>query len=280
MFLAKRYGGENRKRKEDARLSQASLVISSAFRQDLSARLQLNIDAEPGRSWQRGRIDLIEAFVRYNPLLSSRVRFRIRGGIFFPPASLENTGTAWTTPYTITTSAVNTWIEEEVRIHGAEVTTVLSSGLNEVAISAGSFGNNAPTGTLLAWRGWAMHDGQTGLSDRLPLASLPAIQPDGFLSRQPPYAQPFREVDGKLGYYTAASWNRVGGFELIGLYYNNRARQTEFDGFQYAWKTSFVNLGLRFPIRSNIEVLSQILTGRTSMGFGDMVAAKFYELTS
>lgn len=271
-----RYGGEDRGGKEVMRLSQASLVISSAFRQDISARLQLNVDAEPSRSWQRGRIDLIEAFVRYNPVLSSRIRLRIRGGIFFPPVSLENIGTAWNTPYTITTSAVNSWIGEEVRIHGAEFTTVLSGGLNEVALSVGAFGNNDPTGTLLAWRGWALHDRQTGLSDRLPLAPISAIQPGGFLSRQAPHAQPFREVDGKPGYYTAASWNRVGGLELTGLYYNNRGRQTEFDGLQYAWKTYFANFGLRFPIGPNVEVLSQVLGGRTAMGFGDMVAAKFY----
>ncbi len=272
-----RYGGADGESANVLRLSQASLLMSVSRNDVLSARIHINIDAEPDREQMRGPIDLIEAFVSYCPVLSPQVRLKTRGGVFFPPVSLENRGTAWTTPYTITTSAINSWIGEEVRTTGVEATLVLSIASNELAFTGAAFGNNDPTGTLLAWRGWALHDRQTGFSDRLPLAPIPSIEPGGLFQQQPRFAQPFREIDGRLGTYSGICLkNRY--LELNGIYFNNRGRQSDFDGFQYAWKTDFANAGVDVPLPGNFEILSQFMAGRSRMGAIEMVNIDFYAL--
>lgn len=86
---------------------------------NVGAHAQLNIDAEPSEDQFRGRIDIIAGYVFYRPALTTILHLDLRGGVFFPPVSLENPGPAWTTVYTITQSALNSWIGEEVRPTGA-----------------------------------------------------------------------------------------------------------------------------------------------------------------
>ena len=59
-------------------------------------------------------------------------------------------------------------------------------------------------------------------------------------------------------------WKHEGAFNLSGLYYDNRGDENSFDGSQWAWKTTFANVGalVRFPHK--IEVLAQRMWGRTS----------------
>ncbi len=84
----------------------------------------------------------------------------------------------------------------------------------------------------------------------------------------------FREVDGRPGYYGSGSWtNRY--FELNGLHYDSRGKETVFDGIQYAWKTVFGNMGLAVPLPGGFDAVAQYLGGSTKMGFGDMVSADF-----
>ncbi|HJZ13790.1 MAG TPA: hypothetical protein VJ521_16670, partial [Acidobacteriota bacterium] len=258
-----------------ARLSQASLLLSIAASEQLSGRIHINVDAEPNDELRGGRVDIIEAFASYRPVLSPYLRLRLRGGLFFPPVSLENTGRGWTTPYTITTSAINSWIGEEVRATGAEGSLVFALNSNELTITAAAFGNNDPTGSLLAWRGWSLHDRQSGLSDRVPLAAIPAVEEGGLFAQQPRYVDPLREIDGRIGYYTAVGWERS-GIELRALYVNNRGEQTLFDGSQYAWKTDFVNLGAHISLPKDLEILSQFLAGTSRMGPGSMAYIDFY----
>ena len=179
-----RYGALDEEGSELLRLSQGSLLLTAAASDDLSARLHLNIDAEPHRDLNRSRIDLIEGFISYRPVFSPQIRFRFRGGVFFPPVSLENRDAAWTSPFSITSSAINSWIGEEVRVTAAEANFILSHKSSEYSLGGAVFGNNDPAGTLLAWRGWALHDRQSGFSDRLPLAQIPAFQPDGLFPQQ------------------------------------------------------------------------------------------------
>jgi hypothetical protein len=188
---------------------------------------------------------------------------------------MENSGLGWTTPYTITTSAINTWIGEEVRPTGLESSLVLSRNSHEFSATGSIFGNNDPTGSLLAWRGWTLHDRQTGFRDRIPLAPIPSIEEGGLFAQQPPFVHPFSEVDGRLGYYAAGAWtNRW--FELRAMHYNNRAKQTVFDGEQYAWNTRFNHAGIHFTLPAQVEVIGQWMEGRTLMGPGNAVNAEFY----
>jgi hypothetical protein len=81
---------------------------------------------EPGaaRGWRTG---LVEAFVQYRPELTPAVALRARAGLMFPPTSRENVDPLWQSPYTLTLSAVNTWLGEEVRLGGLDVAAQLGA---------------------------------------------------------------------------------------------------------------------------------------------------------
>ena len=108
------------------RLSQVSLLLDAELTPVLTAHVQLNADAEPDEAGLRSRADLVEAFVLYRPELSEKVRLRLRGGAFFPPISLEHEGPAWTSAYTITGSAANSWPS---RANTARISRAITSGL-------------------------------------------------------------------------------------------------------------------------------------------------------
>ncbi|HSE40691.1 MAG TPA: hypothetical protein VLH08_07990 [Acidobacteriota bacterium] len=269
-----RYGGDGESSKTVARLSQASFLLSTSLTEALSARAHINIDAEPEQEIDGTRINVIEAFAGYRFFSTPMTRMRIRGGIFIPPISLENTDTAWTSPYTITASAINSWIGEEVRTTGTEVSWVFTPEQNEITLRAAIFWQNDPAATLLAWRGWTLQDRQTGYTDHLPLAPIPSLQPGGLFPRQPDFAEPFREVDGHPGYYAGANWTQS-KFDINMLFYNNRGDPMYFDGVQYAWQTNFLDAGTHFRFPKNFELLAQYMKGNSVMGFGNMVDIDF-----
>lgn len=261
-----RYGGAQGSAETDLRLSQASLLLGFDLSDAVGARAQVNLDAEPGAKGRHGRVDLIEAFVHYRPALSPSFRLKARAGMFFPPISLEHTGPAWTTVYTITPSAANAWIGEEVRATGAELTLGLVRGENEVSGTGGVFYWNDPAGSLLAWRGWALHDRQTGLGDRLPLAPLPTLGPGNLFAQQPLWVGPLHEVDHRPGYYAGGSASIAGRVHLRVMRWDNRTDDTAYEDSQYGWATRFTAAGLRITLPRDVELLAQHLRGRSTMG--------------
>ncbi len=46
----------------------------------------------------------------------------MKSGAFFPTISLENDDLGWASPYTLTPSAINSWIGDELRSIGSEAT--------------------------------------------------------------------------------------------------------------------------------------------------------------
>jgi len=54
-------------------------------------------------------VDLTEAYVDYRPYPEGPWRWRMRGGLFYAPISLENRGPGWTNVYTVSNSAIATW---------------------------------------------------------------------------------------------------------------------------------------------------------------------------
>jgi hypothetical protein len=180
--------------------------------------------------------------------------------------SLEHDGPAWTSPFTITSSAANAWIGEEVRIVGAETALGLSREQLELRLVAAGFGSNDPAGSLLAWRGFALHDRQSGFADRLVYPPLPALLPGAPFADNARWAGPFVEIDGRVGWYAAAALRRAGRFEARALHSDNRGKQTVFDGKQYAWLTRFDAFGLRLELPRRIQLLGQHLRGETFMG--------------
>jgi hypothetical protein len=265
-----RYGGdESGEERFLARLAQLSFTTDVSFLEGLGGHLQVNFDAEPDRGDASDRIDLVEAFLRYRFGLGEGNEARGKLGLFFPPISLEHPGEAWTTLYTITPSTINAWVGEEIRSLGAEMTFARTGIENELSLTAAAFGWNDPSASLLAYRGWAVHDRQTGLADRIPLPPLPSTSPGGLFSHQGSSAEPIREVDDRVGYYAAAAWDNYQRFLVNAIYYDNRARPDAFESGQYGWRTRFYDLGLLYALsdgRSGPEVLLQFLSGDTWMG--------------
>jgi hypothetical protein len=265
-----RYGGNDEgSGRALARLAQLSFVADAQFIESLGAHVQLNFDAEPDRGDAGDRVDLIEAFLRYRFSLGSQNELRGKAGLFFPPISLEHPGEAWTTLYSITPSVVNSWVGEEIRALGAEVTYARVGYENEVSFTAAGFGWNDPSATLLAFRGWAAQDRQTGFADHIPLAPLPSISEGGIFEGQASWAEPVREVDHRAGYYAALSWDKYRRLLANAIYYDNRANPMFFDSEQYGWHTKFYNVGLLYSFRdgtSGPELLGQFLGGDTWMG--------------
>jgi hypothetical protein len=261
-----RYGAGVNGRADLLRLSQVSLLLDAELTPVLTAHVQVNTDAEPDEAGLRSRVDLVEAFVLYRPELSPRVRLRLRGGAFFPPVSLEHEGPAWTSSYTITGSAANSWIGEEVRTVGVEGTVLLKWDRHEVRLTGAGFGSNDPAGTFLGWRGWSIHDRQTGFGDRLAYPEIPGMGPGGPFQRNARWVEPMVEIDGRVGRYAAATVKRSGLYEARALRYDNRGLQTVFDGKQYAWMTRFNSFGLRVELPGRVHVLGQYMNGETHMG--------------
>jgi hypothetical protein len=258
-----RYGGVEGQEATLFRLAGASLLLDAATSDFLSASVQVNIDAHPDNLSGRRPVDLVTAFVSYRPELSPHWRLRVRAGIMFPPVSLEHDGKAWSTTRTLTPSAANTWMGEEVRTTGIEAALAWKGDQDDVSVFGSGFGGNDAAGTLLAFRGWALHDRVSGYGDQLPLVALPVIQPDKE-APQAQWSQPFTEIDGKLGYYVGGRWKRTSVLNLTAIYYDNRGNENGFDGFQWAWKTTFTNVGALIQLPFRIEVLGQHMWGRTS----------------
>jgi hypothetical protein len=265
-----RYGSaENEASRSLLRLSQVSFVADARFSSTLGAYAQLNFDAEPDRGDAGERVDLVEAFLRLRFGAGEGNEIRGRAGLYIPPVSLEHPGKAWSTVYTITPSVINAWVGEEVRSLGGELTFARTGLENEISFFGSAFGGNDPDGSLLAYRGWASHDRQIALADRIPLPPLPSFEEGGIFSAQAPWAEPVREVDDRPGYSVGATWNHYRRFLINALYYDTRARRDAFDGEQYGWDSRFYDVGLRLSLgegASGPELLGQYLAGDSWMG--------------
>ena len=72
----------------------------------------------------------------------------------------------------ITPSAINSWIGEEVRPVAAEGTLAATLGEHKLRATAALMAANDTAGTLLTFRGWALHDRTTLAFHRQPLPPL------------------------------------------------------------------------------------------------------------
>src|SRR6476646_8531039 len=155
---------------------------------DLRVQPQLgNVDLvwKPQFSWSLGAIvvgsiqggqrtdaGLSQAYLTFRPMRSSKLAASGRVGLMFPPVSLEHEGADWHVKDSITPSAINSWIGEEVRPVAAEGTVAATLGQNKIHVTAAVMAANDTAGTLLTFRGWALHDRTTLAFHRDPLPAL------------------------------------------------------------------------------------------------------------
>ncbi len=246
---------------EDVRFGRAFLAPTFRLADIVSVHAQLDAYGDYGGNLT----DLSEFYLDIRPFPTASVRWRARLGAFFMPASLENRGIGWTNVYSITPSAINTWIGEEFRTIGAELEARwlgASSGyLGDVALIAAAYGWNDPAGVLIAKRGFALTDRPSTLLDGL------GKPPDGL----------YHEIDRKPGYYGGLSWKHHDRLEVRALRYDNRGDPGAVNAAgDFAWRTRFSSVGARLEPSSHWTFAAQYLDGDTAVGADSLGVAQFY----
>jgi hypothetical protein len=256
-----RYSGAGDDLKVTPQLAEAALVWKPRFTWDLGAVVQLDHQPE-----QDHAVDVTEAYLAYKPVPHGAWRYSVRAGLFYPPISQEHEDAAWGVTHSITPSAINSWVGEEVKVLAFETKLTRTVAGQELSATVAAFGFNDTSGTLLSLRGWAFDDVKTTAFGKLPLPRLdPAFV--GIWRRQATGTEPTRELDGRIGYYGRLDWRTDGPAALNLFYYDNVGSKTAVTNGQWAWETRFWNLGASYDLDSRTRFLAQAMTGRTLEGF-------------
>ncbi len=239
--------------------------LRAAWNQPLGEVFSAHVEASTWDDDDKNPIDLTEAYLEYRPYPRAGVRSRLRLGAFYPPMSLESRAVGWETPYTITPSAISSWIGEEIRTVGLEgqvdwLGTRLGHSF-DLQLTAAVFGWNDPAGTMLGAHGFAFHDRQTTLFGRV---GAPQTYPE-FATKEL-----FHEIDDRPGYYVGAQARYLDRAVLNLLHYDNRADPTiELPSIRdFAWLTKFDAAALRIETGNGWTALLQALDGSTYIAPG------------
>jgi hypothetical protein len=208
-----------------------------------------------------GGIDFTEAVLDWRPVPKSRNQQQLRFGAFYPSFSLENGDRGWQSPFTFSSSAINTWIGEEIRPFGAEWSLRRRlAGFrsnHEIRGFASAFYGNDPAGTLLFWRGWSLHDRQTRFGDEL------SIPPRPFTTAPPQKLKPFDEIDHDPGMYAGVEWRYARRALVQVARYDNRADPYSFSNGQWGWGTEFDHLAVQVDLPAQLGLVAQWMDGYT-----------------
>jgi hypothetical protein len=218
---------------------------------------------------QRTEAGLSQAYLTYRPMRSSRIAFSARAGLMWPPVSLEHEGADWHVRNSITPSAINSWIGEEVKPLAAEGTITATLGQNKLRATGAVIAANDTAGTLLTFRGWALHD-RTALAFR----SQPLPPLGVFTGIQAPDTHPLDDIHRgfakHLGYYAKLSWQPPVPVRVELFHYDNSADPQDFTPEtvpEWGWRTRFNDAGVVADLGSGAELKGQAMQGRTRMGF-------------
>ncbi|SFN29265.1 hypothetical protein [Dokdonella immobilis] len=249
-----RYGGGG----TQGRFGGAALIGTAQLTPALLAYADVQFRNDDGAS-----LELIEAYLRYRPVSLTPWRWSLKAGAFFPPVSLENDAIGWTSPWTLTPSAINSWVGEELRSTGTEFLVERRGAHSSIEARLAAFVGNDPAGEILAARGWSLGDASYGFGGQVREPDVYALE-EGVV---PPLRyRPFVELDQRLGWYADLTWRsqRHGRYSV--MYYDNRADPTErstYDGHTtFAWRTKFWGLGAQRRL-GPIEIIAQAMTGST-----------------
>jgi hypothetical protein len=257
------YGGGGKLRFDEQHKGLQLGSLRLAYRGDLTDTLRLTGEAFAYGDHNGKSIDLTELNLAWRPIPGSLSRHEFKVGAFYAPISLEHRMRGWRTPYSLTPSAINSWVGEELRTVGVEYNYDWLGQQAGHPVSLGFtgavFGYNDPAGVVIALRGWGLHDRQTTLFGSIGKPGQGIV--DGRRLIYP-------DIDHRPGYYVGGSANYRGVFELRGLHYDNRGDPAIMapqinDG---AWKTQFESIGARYTPDDRWTFMWQRLTGRTYIG--------------
>jgi hypothetical protein len=235
--------------------------LRAALTEPLGEVWALKLDASYWGQDDAHPLGLTEAYLEYRPYPLDGWRTRVRIGAFYPPASLEDTAAGWSSPYTLSNSAINSWIGEEIRTIGLETQVEwLGTRLGhdfDFGLTGGVFGWNDPAGVVVATGGFSLNDFQTPLFGYI----------GGRGSTVFPEHELFHEIDGHAGFYGGAQARYLDRVTLLVLHYDNRADPTAMDiaNNDYAWNTHFNSAGLRVEPVDGWTAIIQWLKGTTSV---------------
>lgn len=232
------------------------------YRGHLSQTLDAHVTLDAYGDADKNPLDVSEAYLQWRPWPRNGWRWRVRAGAYYPAISLENTAAGWNSAYTLSPSAINTWIAEEVRAVGTEATaTWLGSRTGhafDLSLTGGIYAWNDPAGVLIFQRGWALHDRQTAL-----FGGLPQAFPNGTLRHRLEW---FHEIDGRPGYYLGAQAVYPERVTLRFMHYDNRGDPGAANEYENAWLTRFNSAGAQIQLPKDCTLIGQWMTGYTSVG--------------
>lgn len=233
--------------------------LRAAWEQPIGEITRLHLDASMWDAGDNNAFDLTEAYLALRPYPRAGWQSRVKIGAFYAPISLEHRAAGWTNPYLLSSSAINTWVGEELRTIGAEydlewLGTRMGHAV-DAGLVAGVYGYNDPAGTRIAVHGWSPNDRQTMLFSRVG-EPRPGRVDGGVL---------FDEIDGRAGYYLGAHLRYLDRAELQVLHYDNRADPAVYEPSirDYGWLTRFDSAGLRIETAGDWTFIAQWLAGET-----------------
>ena len=243
-------------------LNEANLIWQPRFSWSLSATVVGTF-----QGGERNEAGISEAYLSFKPMRGAATRVSARAGLMWPPVSLEHEGADWHVRDSITPSAINSWIGEEVRPVAIEGTVGTRVGEHDLSVTGAIFAANDTAGTLLTFRGWALHDRRTLAFRRQP---LPPFEEED-LGYQAPFTHPLLDVGpwfaNRPGYYAKVAWQPRIPVRFEVFRYDNRADpEAVNDDVEWGWRTQFNHVGVSAEI-AETEIKAQAIDGRTRMGF-------------
>jgi hypothetical protein len=199
---------------------------------DLPWDLGALVDLQYGPK-QKSPVDLLDASLRWQPGAQGAWRWSGKLGAFFPPFGLENRDIGWSSPWTLTPSALAGWVGEELRTIGSEGTITWQGAENSFALTGAVYGWNDPAGAVLAARGWDLSLQPTGLFGHVRLPNNPG----------PHYTPEFKEIDDMPGWYAGLTWQNATLGHLQFYRYDNEADLGAERDEIYTWRTRFWQAG-------------------------------------
>lgn len=257
-----RSGGRNDGIRARPELGNASLIWRPQFTWSLSATVVGSL-----QGGQRTEAGLSEAYLIFRPMRGATTALSARAGLMWPPISLEHEGADWHVRDSITPSAINSWIGEEVRPVAAEGSVAAGLGQHKLKATAAVFAANDTSGTLLAFRGWALHDRTTLAFRRQPLPPLE----EEYSYYQAPFTHPLLDVRhgfaDRPGYYAKLAWQPPVPVRFELFRYDNRADPEAVNqDIEWGWRTHFNHIGAIADLGGETQVKLQAMSGRTRMG--------------
>lgn len=257
-----RYGGDS---EGDAvgrlEIAEAAAIWHPRFSQNVGAIVHLQY--QPGADHA---IDVIESYLALKTDPGSQWRVSGKIGVFYPQISLEHDEFGWQTYHTITPSAINTWIGEEIKVAGVEGTLRQSFMGGELSYTGAAYYGDDAAGTIIAFRGWALHDQEATVFGVFPIPDNAPMR-KALFDPQDDFSKSMIEIDGRVGYYGGVKFEGDDGFSLSAFHFDNAGNRMALDGGQWGWETRFTNFGASFNPTPETRVLAQFLTGETKSGW-------------